>query len=592
MAENWVNYRITDLFPTDATQAVGQATSAMGQYISVVKTALQVQKTATSALASGGSAVDLLSIAVQAVQDLVQGLLQALRVHVLFVPIPKITPNTNPSRDVPASLTDLAYSLGYDAEQAGLVFSSSANNAYTALSQTHDGGNAAFFNTVVRSFYDELDLNRPQYTSPSDAVACVAMLAGSPSMSDLIRLGTAFNKLFHPEHSLVARVVPVPQNVRVKPITAPHASRTAVRVEWDSPKASYDSPYFPGVTQRVKKYAVIRSTATRAAHARSILDFFTTRDITEGLTSTDGAAKVVATGSTFNGSFVDTDVLDVKLPYYYCVAWQVGITEGSAAEVVLPWDLVSSVQKVSPKRAPVANHGVPPDWVARGSILDLFPDAAAIVRGLVAKVTAAGDLAQRPGSGSQISIALDVMTRNLDALLTRVNALNDEVARINGAILADAPNIYMTEFHGLGGNAFLLSELATRLNNQSDVSRPPFDHNEYVMGLLFVVGGPRLADITPAIAVFQALFTAPKSDDPVFKALDAIDGLVTEAEAQVFGPDAMSPATADADAVTGFPPTVPAGRAVADDGTVVAATDPTNAEAGFTNQPDPNIDPC
>lgn len=605
---NWSALKLSDLVPATAINAVTKTTDVVQQFLTALRTAIATEKAYAAALDSSSN-VDVLGILVQAIKDIVESLLQATKVHALFVPIPKQTDPQTPALSLPTTLADVGYSLGFDVEQAGLTFADGTSAAYATLSQAGRGGNRTFFQTVVQSLYDELDPNRPLYLAPNDAIACTAIVVGAASAASLIQAANTFNRLFQPETSFAARLVPVPQNIRVSPISAPGATTMGVGVYWDSPKTSFDSPYFPTVSMRVKKYAVIRSTARTAPLARNVLDFFDKRDLTEGMTSTDEAksSTVIAVGSTFNSSFIDNDDLDPTKTYYYCVAWQVAIDEAEST-TVLPWDLVSAVRKVVVRRVPPNVLGTPPDWSARGSVIDLLPDVAAQIRTALAQVTSIGERSSGDSSNA-VTEGLNTLQKNVDALATRLDALNQQAAQI-GAMFADAlPGLYVTSFTGIGGNTFLVGELASRLNDTSDTSRPPFDSNEYVMGVVLVVGGPRLVDVQPIANLLSSLFGSAQPDDPLHAVLDSIDGLIDHQELRIFGPDAVHPILAPdgqpidpsdpltsphgpgalppggIDPLTGLPPAPPPSPAISNAGAGITSLDPTNPDAGFTNQP-------
>jgi hypothetical protein len=155
--------------------------------------------------------------------------------------------------------------------------------------------------------------------------------------------------------------------------------------------------------------------------------------------------------------------------------------------------------------------------------------------------------------------------------------------RFTAVLAQPLPALYATTFTGTGGNAFLVSELAKRLNDTTDDNRPPFDNNEYVMGLCVVAGGPREADIAP-IADFLGLLFGTTRDRAFFNILDVIDTVVTEQEA-AFGPDmrplvGTDPATIDP--LTGRPYATET-PVIAEDGTAVESGDPANPNAGDTN---------
>jgi hypothetical protein len=172
-------------------------------------------------------------------------------------------------------------------------------------------------------------------------------------------------------------------------------------------------------------------------------------------------------------------------------------------------------------------------------------------------------------------------------LAARATELINDVQRVAAALSAPIPSLYVTQMSSTsGGNAFLLAELAKRLGDPSDRSRPPFDHGEYVCGICFVSGAPRLADLASIIAFFEAIFGPADATNPLQGILDAIDTLVTQAEATVFQPN-MTPFPPGADLTNINPatgrPVVPSTPVISASGVPVAGISPNNPNAGDTN---------
>lgn len=608
MASNWESIDLSHFLPPEIPQAISTVTGVIDEFLTLYKQGINAAKLYQASLSGGG--IDILGTVVNALVDTVQGLLQAGKIHALFVPIPKHFPQAGQPSTVAPTLDDVALELGFDFQQAGITFSSGANSAYTDLIGNR-GGNASFFRTFAESLNDLFDLNRPQYFSPGDAVAMTVLLCGAPSFSELVGIAASFNRLFKPQANsdLTARMVPVPQNLRASVIGLPTAKTIGVRLDWGTPLVAYSSPYFPAVTTRVKKYAVIRCTDPRvASSAQSVLDFFSTRDLKEGLTSDDAAkvSKVIAVGSGSNASYVDhDDTLDKNHTYYYCVAWQVEVEENGKT-TALGFDRVSNVAKTRVRSAP-PGVSTPPDWAAYGSMLDLVPELSVQVNILLQQIKALADR-QTGGAGGSVTSALTLIEKNIDEFAKRLDDLNARVKRFNAVVAEPLPALYSTTITGVGGNAFLLGELAARLHDSTDSTRPPYDDNEYVLGICLVAGGPRIPDIQPVIDFLNSLFQPPAAKSPVFNALAAVGAAVAAQEQFVFGPTmtpypnnpdgtvqipagtllpdgtvvpeggiAVDPATIDKN--TGLPTVVPQ-PVIADDGTPVAGLNPKSPYTG------------
>jgi hypothetical protein len=82
------------------------------------------------------------------------------------------------------------------------------------------------------------------------------------------------------------------------------------------------------------------------------------------------------------------------------------------------------------------------------------------------------------------------------------------------------------------------------------------------------------------------VFASPNQSNALAGVLNSIDTVVTAQEQQVFGPSMQTLPSGSAEPTPVTYPTL------APDGTPVDTLDPRNPEAGQTNQPDPNADPC
>lgn len=595
MANNWEAIDLKHFLPPAIPEAVSDLTRIIDEFLTVYRVGITTARAFLSSLDHGE--VDVLQLLIQALTDLVEGFLQAGKIHVLFVPIPKMLPPVlNQAATVPPTLDDIAFELGFDFRETAIVFSSGANEAYSDM-LAQRAGNAAFFRTFVDSISDPLDVNRPQYINPGDAVAMTVLLVGAPSFSQLVEVASSFNRLFRPSTNmdLTSRMVPVPQGLRAKVIGLPAAQRIGVRLDWSVPAPVFTSPYFPAVTTRVVKYAVIRSTDARvASSATNVLDFFSTKDLVEGLTSDDStkSSKVIAVGSGANSNFVDDDpTLDRTKTYFYCVAWQIQVDENGATKT-LPFDRVSNVAKTFIRVAP-AGQAQPPNWTAYGSAIDIAPEFAVTVRTLLEELKTFSDRLRSPASAT--SSVLQLVEKNADEFGKRLDDLNARIKRLAAVLNEPMPGLYSTSMTGLGGNAFLIGELAARIQDKTDPNRPPFDDNEYVMGICLVAGGPRMADITPAINFFKQFFGAPDPQAPLLRILTAMDAAVDGIETVTLGPNLkplprnadgtvtlpngqkVDPATIDPN--TGLPRVTPK-PVIADDGQPVDTMSPKNPYAG------------
>ncbi len=564
----WNSLDPNQLLPSELTSAVSGITSALSSALSALSSGLSIPSLPSL------PSTDTTSIVINAILDTIQGLLTAGKLHVLIIPIAKTIP-LQPPPPLPPTLTDLQNALAIDLGPPDTI----AADAYSAL-VTSTGGNAGFYNAFATSLTNPADPNRPQYDDQSDAVFMATMLIGAPRYASITSAASMLDQLTMPKggNGTVARTIPVPQNLIARPVDSPISSDIGTRLDWDIPKNTYTSPYFAGISVAVTRYAVIRSTDPKARAARTVLDFFSTQNLTEGLTA--GLHKVISIGSGRTSAYLDTDQLDPAVPVYYCVAWETAVTE-LGTTTTLPFDKVSNVEKVSVVAPPPPQTGTSPSWEATGSAIEAFPPLAKTAQTLLEQARV---LAKPSGSSSsRLNDAMALTTDAFKRLSARASELATDVKRLATSLARPIPSMYVTQISGTGGNAFLLQQLARRLGDTSDPSRPPFDNGEYVCGVCFVAGAPRAADLAALLTFFEALFGTAAPANPLLGLLAAIDTAVTQAEAAVFGPNMKPlPAGTVVDPITGKAP-VPATQVIANDGTPVTGDSPQNPNAGNTN---------
>lgn len=553
---SWDKIDLNKFVPPEITTVANTATSLIDQYLTTAKASLAVMKVFQNRL---GGSTDIIGVALRALIDTLEGFLQLGKVHVLYIPMSKVFP-----------------------ENVGAL-----------------GGNARFYNVFARALDDDFDPNRPQYTEDGDAVVMSVVMAGAPSYIEAMDVAAAFNRIFRPpsNNDLAANTIPTPQNLQARPVAHPSTKRIAVQLNWDAPKTLFTFPYFPGIGTAVKRYAIIRSTSPTVLNARSVVDLFGTRDLRAGLFSTDTAKhhKVVDTGTGANSSYVDKeDELDPTKTYYYAVAWELTVVE-RGVETVVKFDRLSNIVKTRVRSAAPTENAVPPNWNALPSLIQLVPSLADSVFLLVQQLKALGD--RSSGSSDGLKKALSLIEARLVRLVEEMDGINSSFKQLTAVLRQPVPTIHGTTFYGIGGNEFLSSQLIAALNDKSDGNRPPFDDDEYVLGVCIVAGGPRIPDIQPIIDFLTALFGGGE-DNPLLGILTVLEGAVDAVEETIFGeameslpvnadgtvvlPGGTSVDVDDIDPLTGTPVVVP-GDVIGDDGSPLATNDPDNPQAGETN---------
>jgi hypothetical protein len=569
----WSTINPNQLVPTEVVSSITTIADLINSVISV-PAALSVPSTP-----SLPSPTDAARAVAKALLDTLSSILKGGRIHMLAIPIVK-TPSVVVPPSLPPTLDDLQAALNVT-----LGPSSTASADAYARMVAKTGGNAGFYNAFAQSLMDLADPNRPQYDGQHDAVTMATLLVGASSYASITSAATTLDLITKPKsgNTMSARSLPVPQSVVGRVVGASAPPGVGVRLDWDAPADSIAPPYFPGIRFNVKRYAVIRSTNARLQAATNVLELFPTQALTEGMTSSD--FKVVAIGSGKNSAFLDTDApADPSAPLYYCVAWEVAVSENGGTATTLPFSRLSGVVKVTPKAPTPPLTGQSPDWVATDAAINMFPGLAAGAQALIEEAR----VLIKPSASplDKINGAITLAAGATQRVAARSKELLDDVKRLSTALSSPMPSLYVTQMSSTtGGNAFLMAELARRLNDRSDPARPPFDAGEYVCGVCFVAGAPRLADLASVITFFEALFGPATAENPLLGIVAAIDTVVTQAETAVFGPDMrpLTPAQASGvDPATGLPPVLDT-PVTADTGTPVETNDPQNPNAGDTN---------
>lgn len=592
---NWVALNPNEIIPTALLTSFQAGGDAYSQYLELLKASIDSAKALQTLLSP--STPDILQEVTKAIVDVVEGFLQAGKIHVLFVPIGKIYPVAI-NAGLPSTLIDMGEYFGATKEDMDKNTDPAAAEAYGAAI-TDGGGNAGFLQAFTASLMDELDPARPQYLQPNDAVTMLVVLAGSASFSNVVKAARGLNRIFLPKGNddLAARTLPIPQGLRAKVIGVPNDNRIGVRLDWDVPPLTFSSPYFPGSYTQVKRYAVIRSTSDFIASATTVLDLFNTTNLTAGLESGDKAKshKVIAVGSGKTSTWIDNSDLDATKSYYYAVAWELEISDNGIV-TVLPFDKLSGAVKTRPKATTPSQNAVPPDWHALPSPLEAIPGLAQQVQVLLERLKA---LSTRPiGAPALLGASLDVLTKNLERQIERIDAITQQIALLNVSFSQPLPQLYATSITGVGGNAKLVADLAARLFDTADPNHPPFVNGEYVTGVCLVAGGPRLPDLSAVTNLLNTLFAPSRPTNPLVTVLDDVEATVAAAEAYVFGPDLKAlpynddgtVTTPDGDNVdpTTIDPTTglvvtPTRPVIGNDGTPLDPMDPNNPTAGNSN---------
>jgi len=507
-----------------------------------------------------------------------ESLTSGVPAHVAVIPIAKSLPPSVIDASLPDSLASLQTWLGLTTR-----LSSGDEQAYQTLI-SRSGGNAGLYQGFLRLLIDHNDPNRP-LPGQTDAVTMAMIVTGASSYASASQGASVIDQLIRPVGPVGgsgSRLIPVPNNVSARVVGG--AKTPAVQVSWDPPATAITAPYFPGITMKIRRYAVIRSTSARVAAARTVLDLFTTQSLVIGMTS--GTSEVIAIGTGANSQFLDTNPPSGTTdPCHYLVAWEVDVVEPGGTTTIA-FDQLSAAIKVTPRSPSPARTGAATTWVSAPSATAAIPALNTAVNTALTQVQflAGGTPTLTNRLASALQAALNMTTR----LITESSSAIDAIAGLQASLTRPAPSLHVIQVTGSsGGGAFLAAELARRLMDMSDQARPPFDADEYTCCACIVASAPRMADLEPTVTLLGSLLGPATPDNPLVSVLSALDTAVTQAEAAVFGPGMTPIMTTGIDPLTGLV-VVQAKPVISDSGVPVGTTDPANPNQGDTNVTPPS----
>lgn len=580
-SQKWAQVTLQPPFTDEVNQILDTAQDGidiLNDILRVIKEILEIAKLVASLLASNPLEQALKAL-IDQIEKLLEDLFEDARLHGILIPIQKQAFGLGVEVDLQKELfsEDETPTSSGNLEKDGKFIKSQTEYSNLNALDTYKfidtspyavGGNRGFYRTLAESVKDLGDLNRPQYTDNFMVIGgCV--LLGSRSLDSLYRLaallaallklGDRFDPLrnaFTPAQNLRAKVIPL--------TTIREASgRFGVALNWDKLPPRFNFPFYNDEEAIVEEIIVIRSTDPRFRQKFSWSEVFPAQlpnDIKQYPESSTGASKVIKRikNDGMTVGYVDTsEELREGTTYYYTLALRYKLNG-----VYLPVKDFSNTVRVFFKRPLVTAESEPPDWLATPSLLELFPVLEEII-GYIRLFLE--ELKTKSVSGPTL---LDQLIEMIAAILKR----GEEASAILQEILDILRALFNTEVGGLyatqitvdyGGMDAWLSELAVRMSNTTDTSRPPFDSSEdLVMGLVIVGGAPTTQDIeaitdnagnlytntlntTTVILqrIMELIFGSPDKPDPlgqsispnpILAAIDTLETAVADLEKTTF----------------------------------------------------------
>lgn len=559
----WTSVQLNPPFADEilaASNSVSDALSAVNDFLGIIKELLELAR-ALSFDISANPIEEAIRLLIAEIDRFLAGLLQSTRVHAIFIPIQKVplTPAQLRGQQVVQTLIDPDVNEDDRYDSFDEMLEENAFSGATEVDETlidfidnspsATAGNRGFWRVLAESTRDIGDGNRPTFT-PDFAVAGTTLVFGSTDMAELYRIFELIGSLLAlgARSDLSGRTNITVQNLRALalPITVPedenNPASIGVSLTWDKLGPAITFPAFSSDQQVVVEYLVIRSTSPQLREAYTWSQVFSrqpsfvdTSDLPE-----EGNSKVIARipNDGFVTGYLDEDpeLIEGAVYYYSVVARiEVNVDADFETDVILPISNLSNVVRIEVRRPGDSKGGEPPDWIGTPSLASLFPALEALINQIRLALSQLGSFSL---SGPNI---LDEIISQIEGLVTRseqvVAILNEINNRLAALLTSDVSGIYATTFSvPVGGIDGWLGELARRLSDPADNTRPPFDNNELVAGVVVVGGAPTLPALDPLLSLLE-LFFGGSSSNTLLSTINEIDNVVTATERRVFGED-------------------------------------------------------
>lgn len=545
MTDNWISLNTPNLVPEPIKaigSAIGSLTDLSTSLLEGIRTALEIAK-ALTATPIGNPIEAALQAAIAELEAFLDGLVKETATHAIFIPIQKqpFGRGKRPLHALPderlTSFDDLLESgafSGWNLDSLPMETIDFINTAETAV-----GGNAGFWKCFSQSLIDRGDNNRPLFPD-TFAVTGVCLLFGADTLSALQGNFDLFSTFFKlsPKADLSFHTRPVISNVssRALLISEGSPSRIGVQLNWSNVSPILNFPLFSDETLITKEIFVIRTTDITFRTKATWSDIFS-RQPQNSITDlqSEGHVKVIARipNDGMIVRYIDTDpVLEGDIVYYYAAALRYEM-----GGVIQPMSNLSNITRVQLTRPHESKGGEYPDWVASPSLVQLFPIIEEILD--QAKLAVAS-VQKRSISHTGILNNMTLTIAQIERLVAQAEELNTKIAdttnRMNAILNQElSAGIYSTTVTvSTGGIAGWGAELARRLSDPSDSSRPPFDTEDaLVAGFIALGGAPTLLLLEPIIAM-QELFFGSSEKNIIVDAIDTLDSAIRENESIVF----------------------------------------------------------
>jgi hypothetical protein len=336
--------------------------------------------------------------------------------------------------------------------------------------------------------------------------------------------------------ALDAPSIPSPQNLKAKVVAGKD-----VRLQWVFQQPLVELPAL-GCFAKVTEVAIIRSTSVKILSSSTPQELFGSSSLSSGMKTGDELTEVVAImpyeGLDLKSTYLDTSEHKPGVAYYYTVSFHVKL--GTSKELNsgggddLKFPRLSNVAKVYLSKedhgTPRSIQGVPPDWYRTPRTVDLFPAIGAVLNQVASLAVQFGDTAT--GYGDLLKANVKVIEQQIKGytdLATQLTAASSALSAFSSINLG---TVSSRAFSGTGGTNFVKKDLVKAFGDKLDPNRPPFDHDEFVTGVVI------LATTPDAVALLEKILGSISGGaSAIAAALEKIDVELATIEPAVFNDD-------------------------------------------------------
>jgi hypothetical protein len=558
---NWETVKIDAIVPKEIqqiTDAVTTVTQTLAESLRVIKSVLAIGQQ-FAALATGNPVEAAIKTVIDEIDKLLEDLTKvSVGLNIIAIPIQKQffgpgvrAPQTSVAKKGLPKFHQLLDDGAFRNRKVTTVPLEVVNFIDSASTAT--GGNQGFWKALMDSLQDEGDINRPLY--PSDtAVVGACLMFGSSDLPTILPNFALLNGLIQlgERADLGSHSRPYPSELSARAFqgsarpyqvtpgltlnAAAADSPFAVQLTWPSMSPVVTAPLFTSEQFVIVEIFVIRSTDPNFRTKFNWADVFPTQPSSAATDlPVQGLTRVIARlrNDGFRTGYTDAaSGLDLQTIYYYATAIRYTVNG-----VVQPMSSFSNCVRIDPLPRLQSRKSVPPDWFSSPSVYALFP----VLENVITEIRAVlAGLRRRSLSTSGLAEIIQQTIRQVDqviaqteAVIARIDTINAQITAYTSITLTAALSATTISVDS-GGIKSWMSELAKRLSDPTDTSRPPFDTgSELVAGIVIVAGSPSPEKLAPITALLTLLFGG-SADNPLLSAINSIEQLAATASAISF----------------------------------------------------------